>query len=255
MVLGEKTLLKLNGVSIGYAKEIYSGIEATANGGEMIALVGANGMGKSTLLRSISGLLKYRNGSIKLYGKAIEKYHPRQLARHISYVISQSPRIRNFSLFEMVSAGCYDRSDWLGNINEKDYLRVQKTIEMVGLKEFEKRDTTELSDGEFQRAAIARSLVQNSDLILLDEPTAFLDLANKILATKLLKEIAKQEKKTVIYSTHDLLQAIKLCDKIWILGYNGFYEGDPVSLKERGAFDLMFKEPLFSFNDYSAGLF
>ena len=95
---------------------------------------------------------------------------------------------------------------------------------------------------------------ENHDIILLDEPTAFLDIENKIIITKLLKEIAVKENKSVIYSTHDLIQAIKVCDKIWILGQRSFFEGDPQSLIEKGAFDQMFKDPSFKFSDYTAGL-
>jgi iron complex transport system ATP-binding protein len=241
-------LLELESVSLGYDKVIYSGINATARKGEMIALVGANGMGKSTLLRSVSGILKYHGGQIKIEGVPVEKLTSQKLSIKISYVPSQSPRTRNLSLFDMVAAGCYNRSDWLGIIDKTEKEFVKKTIEKVGLGDFIARDSSMLSDGEFQRAAIARSLVQNSTIMLLDEPTAFLDIANRITTVKLLRSIAMEEEKTVIFSTHDLLQAIKLCDKIWIMGHDAFFEGTPKSLIEKGAFDKMFKDSSLKFN-------
>ncbi len=254
MVLKGDIILKLINVSLGYNKVIYRGINACASAGEMIAVVGANGMGKSTLLRSISGILRYMGGEIRIFDKPAESYSPAKLARHVSFVPSRSPVTKNLSLFDMVATGCYGKSDWLGQISEADRERVVNTLALVGLNGLEERDSSGLSDGEFQRAAIARSFVQDSNIILMDEPTAFLDIANKITITKLLKEIAVNENKTIIYSTHDLIQAIKSCDKIWILGQNSFYEGDPISLKEKGAFDQMFKDPSFKFSDYTAGL-
>jgi len=254
MVLKGDILLELRDVSLGYNKVIYEKIDATASAGEMIAVVGANGMGKSTLLRAIAGILRYMGGGIMLMGRPVESYSPAKLAELLSFVPSQSLKTRNLSLFDMVATGCYGKSDWLGKISDEDKERVRGTIELVGLSGFEERDSASLSDGEFQRAAIARSLVQQSYMILLDEPTAFLDIENKVIITKLLKEIAIKENKCVIYSTHDLIQAIKICDKIWILGQNGFYEGHPQLLKEKGAFDQMFKDPSFKFSDYTAGL-
>ncbi len=254
MVMKGDILLRLDNVSLGYDKVIYEKIDASASAGEMIAVVGANGMGKSTLLRAVSGILGYMGGQITILERLVESYSPAKLARHVSFVPSQSLKTRNLSLTDMVATGCYGSSDWLGKITPQERVRVVNTIKLVGLEGFEDRDSASLSDGEFQRAAIARSLVQNSDIILLDEPTAFLDIENKVIITKLLKEIALKENKSVIYSTHDLIQAIKLCDKIWILGQKSFFEGDPQSLIEKGAFDQMFKDPSFKFSDYTAGL-
>ncbi|MFA6770651.1 MAG: ABC transporter ATP-binding protein [Bacteroidales bacterium] len=241
-------ILKLNNVSVGYKKTVYSKINASAGKGEMIAVIGANGTGKSTLLKSISGILPYKKGEITIFESDIRKEKPNQLATKIAFVPAQSLRARNFSLFDMLATGCYNRSNWLGTISYKDQILIKETLQKVGLTKFKDRDIATLSDGEFQRASIARSLVQNSQIILLDEPSAFLDIANKIIVTKLLKEITKSENKTVIFSTHDLQQAIKICDQIWILGYNNFIEGTPTSLIEKGAFDKIFKDSSLKFN-------
>lgn len=243
-----EVILKLKNVSLGYNKIIYSNINASASKGEMIAVIGANGTGKSTLLRSISGVLPYIKGEITVFGKEIKELKPEQLALKVSFVPSQSPKAKKFSLFDMLATGCYSRSNWLGTVSAQDQIFISNTLEKVGLGNFENRDISTLSDGEFQRAAIARSLVQDSQIILLDEPTAFLDIANKIVVTKLLKKITRDQNKTIIFSTHDLTQAIKVCDQIWILGYNGFIEGCPSSLIEKGAFDTIFKDSSLRFN-------
>lgn len=243
-----EVVLKLNNVSLGYNKIIYSNIDASASKGEMIAVIGANGTGKSTLLKSISGFLPCKEGEISVFGKSTKQYKPGQLAQKVAFVPAQSPRAKNFSLYDMLATGCYNRSNWMGNISYQDQILIGNTLNRVGLSSFENRDVSTLSDGEFQRAAIARSLVQESQIILLDEPTAFLDIANKIIVTKLLQEITHTQNKTIIFSTHDLLQAIKICDKIWILGHSSFMEGSPSSLIEKGAFDKIFKDSSLRFD-------
>ncbi len=241
-------VLEIENLSLGYDKTIYSGIDATACRGDMIALIGANGTGKSTLLRSISGILPYREGSISIFGKTIDQYKKGRLSGKVSFLPSRNYKTKNYSLFDMLSASCYQRSNWIGSISPEDTTLIYKTMDKVGLSGFAERDITTLSDGEFQRASIAGSLVQNSPLILLDEPTAFLDIANKIIITRLLKEISTSEKKTILFSTHDLPQAIKSCDKIWIMGYNGFEDGTPEELIKKGAFDNIFKDSGLKFD-------
>ncbi|MDP3452295.1 MAG: ABC transporter ATP-binding protein [Bacteroidales bacterium] len=244
----EDRILVLESLSLGYDKVIYSNINAHANSSEMIAIVGANGIGKSSLLKSISGINTYPSGKIKVLNSCVENYPAGRLAQQVSFVPSQSPRAKNLSVFDMVATSCYNRTNWLGTLRKRDWELITSTLALVGLEGFENRDSSGLSDGEFQRAAIARSLVQNSRIILMDEPTAFLDIANRIHITKLLKNITREENKTIIFSTHDLLQALKLCDKIWVMGHSGFYEGTPNDLIERGAFDMMFKDSSLKFD-------
>ena len=243
-----ESVLMLESVVIGYKRQIYPEINAELSKGEVVALIGPNGIGKSTLLKSISGIQKFRRGSITVMGKKLYEYKPGSLAQEVSYVPSQSQRAKNLSLFDMVSTGCYRRSDWLGRISSKERQFVVNTLKKVGLSELAGRDSSELSDGEYQRAAIARSLVQNSSIILLDEPTAFLDIENKITVTRLLKEIAGTEGKSIIFSTHDLQQAVKICNQIWIMGYDGFMYGTPDELITQGAFEKIFKSSSLIFD-------
>lgn len=242
------SVLILENLCLGYNKVIYREINASANKNEIIALVGPNGIGKSTLLKSIAGIQKYRSGTIRVLSRELRSYPPSRLAGQLSFVPSQSPRAKNFSLFDMVATSCYNRTNWLGKISERDYEFIYSTLKRVSLEGFAERDSSQLSDGEFQRAAIARSLIQDSKIILLDEPTAFLDIANKITITRLLKEIAEQENKTIVFSTHDLQHALKICDKIWIMGHNQFFCGEPQSLIEKGAFEQMFKDSSLKFD-------
>ncbi len=241
-------LLIMESLRLGYDREIYGPVDASASPGEMIALVGPNGVGKSTLLKSISGIQHFRSGVIILDSRDIRKIGHTEIASLISFVPSQSPRAKNLSLFDMVSSGCFNRTNWLGETTEEDRLLIIETLDRVGLNGFAERDSSQLSDGEFQRAAIARSLVQQSGIILLDEPTAFLDIENKLIITRLLKKLATEEKRCIIFSTHDLQLAIKLCDKIWLMGSDGFHQGAPSELIENGAFDTMFKDSTLKFD-------
>lgn len=243
-----KEILILNGLRLGYNKEIYGQIDASACAGEMIALVGPNGVGKSTLLKSISGIQNFRSGELIINSKNTRKISHTEHSSLISFVPSQSARANNLSLFDMVSAGCFSRTNWLGETTKDDNKLIMDTLERVGLSGFALRDSSKLSDGEFQRAAIARSLVQQSGIILLDEPTAFLDIENKLVITRLLRKLAQEENRCIIFSTHDLQLAIKLCDKIWLMGSEGFREGSPEILIENGAFDTMFKDSTLKFD-------
>lgn len=243
-----RELLIMENLRLGYDREIYGPVDASASPGEMIALVGPNGVGKSTLLKSISGIQHFRSGVIRLDSRDIRKIGHTEIASLISFVPSQSPRAKNLSLFDMVSSGCFNRTNWLGETTEEDRMLIIETLDRVGLNGFAERDSSQLSDGEFQRAAIARSLVQQSGIILLDEPTAFLDIENKLIITRLLKKLATEEKRCIIFSTHDLQLAIKLCDKIWLMGSDGFHQGAPSELIENGAFDTMFKDSTLKFD-------
>ncbi len=240
--------VKLTGLSLGYDKVLYADINASALENELIGVIGPNGAGKSTLLKSIAGIIPVMKGEIDILGKNVKDYTQRVLASHLSLVPSQSPRTQNLSVFDMVSAGSYNRTDWLGTIDAEEERFISGVIERVAMEHLANNDSSKLSDGEYQRAAIARSLVQRSRILLLDEPTAFLDIENKALITKLLHNISHTEGKTIIFSTHDLPLAIKMCDKIWIMGYYGFIEGTPDDLIKSGAFEKIFKDSGLKFN-------
>lgn len=244
----KREAIKLKEVILGYNKSIYQGINASVQEAQMVAIIGANGMGKSTLLKSISGAIPYLKGSIELFGVKLEYYSIKKLASVLSFVPSQSPKVKNLSVNDMLATSSYNRTNWLGKISKEEQLIIEQSLIRVGMIEYLNRDISTLSDGEFQRVAIARALVQDSPIILLDEPTAFLDIANRITVTNLLREICTADKKSILFSTHDLQQAITICDKVWILGQEQFFEGSPKELIEKGAFDQMFKDSSLKFS-------
>lgn len=266
-----KKLIEIKSLALGFnndgrEKVIFENINASASAGELIALIGSNGRGKSTLLKSIAGLIPIfrrlelhssdsnsilsagSNGRILYNGRMIEEFSHRELSQMISFVASHTERANHLSVKDMLSINCYYKTNWLGTITESDNKRISRALEMVGLEGFEERNSFGLSDGEYQRATIAAAIVQDSSIIILDEPTAFLDIANRFIITRLLREIAHKTGKLIIFSTHDLQLAIEMCDKIWLMASDGFYNDTPASLMESGAFEKLFTNSSMRFN-------
>ncbi|MBQ3175361.1 MAG: ABC transporter ATP-binding protein [Bacteroidales bacterium] len=264
-------LIEIKSLALGFnndgrEKVIFENINASASAGELIALIGSNGRGKSTLLKSIAGLIPIfrrqephssdsnsrpssgSNGHILYNGRMIEEFSHKELSQMISFVASHTERANHLSVKDMLSINCYYKTNWLGTITESDNKRISQALEMVGLEGFEERNSFGLSDGEYQRATIAAAIVQDSSIIILDEPTAFLDIANRFIITKLLREIAHKTGKLIIFSTHDLQLAIDMCDKIWLMASDGFHNNTPASLMESGAFEKLFTNSSMRFN-------
>lgn len=266
-----KKLIEIKSLALGFnndgrEKVIFENINASASAGELIALIGSNGRGKSTLLKSIAGLIPIfrrqelhssdsnsrssagSSGRILYNGRMIEEFSHKELSQMISFVASHTERANHLSVKDMLSINCYYKTNWLGTITESDNERISRALEMVGLEGFEERNSFGLSDGEYQRATIAAAIVQDSSIIILDEPTAFLDIANRFIITRLLREIAHKTGKLIIFSTHDLQLAIEMCDKIWLMASDGFYNDTPASLMESGAFEKLFTNSSMRFN-------
>ena len=261
-----ENLIKIENLALGFdngksEKIIFENINASASAGELIALIGSNGRGKSTLLKTLAGLQPVfcRRGNsfgstgeapdtILYAGKAIAEYSHKELSQMISFVASHTERANHLTVKDMLSINCYYKTNWLGTITESDNKRISEALAMVGLEGFEQRNSFGLSDGEYQRATIAAAIMQDSSIIILDEPTAFLDIANRFIITKLLQEIAHKTGKLIIFSTHDLQLAIDMCDKIWLMATDGFYDSTPVSLMESGAFEKLFTNSNMRFN-------
>ena len=249
----ENMLLEIKNLSLGFhigksEKVIFDGIGAQAGRGEVIALIGSNGRGKSTLLRTLVGLQNIFRGTILYEGRDINGFSHKELSEMIAFVSSHTERANHLSVKDMLGINCYYKTNWLGNITEADSAKISKALEMVGLEGFEDRNSFDLSDGEYQRATIAAAIVQDSQIIILDEPTAFLDIANRFMITKLLQRIAHEWGKLVVFSTHDLQLAIDMCDKIWLMAADGFYNDTPCSLMESGAFEKLFDNSKMVFN-------
>ena len=211
-------MIRLNDLTIGYGRRILlQHASATIPAGELVALVGRNGTGKSTLLRAIAGLGERLGGEIRLDGHSLETLSPQQLATTVSFVTTERVRIPNLRFEDVVALGRAPYTNWIGRVQEQDKAIVERSLELVGMAAFAGKTMDRMSDGECQRVMIARALAQDTPVILLDEPTAFLDLPNRYELATLLGRLAHDEGKCILFSTHDLDVALSLCDGIALI--------------------------------------
>src|SRR5690554_4584415 len=246
--------VQLDNVSIGYpgkrgAGIIQSGLTLSADRGEMIALIGKNGCGKSTLLRSIACLQPIYEGTIRLDGHDLAGMSAADRAKRVSVVLTGQQSTASFTVKELISIGRDPYTGWLGSLTEADNRVISQAIEMAYLNGFEERNIHELSDGERQRVFIARALAQDTPVILLDEPTSHLDLPNRINIMLLLQKLARDAKKTIFISTHELETAMQVSDKLWLMDKGkGVSVGVPEDMVLNGNFDTVFHHPSFEFD-------
>jgi len=251
-MIGEEKIIALNNATIGYKAKTHSvnvvksGISVYALKGELVALIGGNGVGKSTLLRTIAGFQPSMGGDVLIRGKQVNAYREKELALIMSFVSTEIIRVPNLSVFDLVSLGRYPHTNWFGKLLDEDRAIVEEAIKSVGLKGYENRMVNCISDGERQKAMIARTLAQNTDVIVLDEPTAFLDLSNKYEIVHILHELASEKGKTILFSTHDLTTAIAESDRMWVMLNDSVEQGAPEDLILNGDFESLFhSEHLF----------
>lgn len=218
-------MLELKDITAAYRqKTIFQGISATFEKGSTTALLGRNGTGKSTLLRIIAGLKECHKGKVLIDGKDIGKIRIEEKARLISCVTTEKPKVQYMSCKDIVALGRAPYTGWTGKTTQEDERIITQAMLTTDTLQYAGRPVDTLSDGELQRVMIARALAQDTTIMLLDEPTAFLDLPNRYAAAALLERIAKEKNKTVIFSTHDLDIAMKTCDEIAVLTPSGLYK-------------------------------
>ena len=214
-------ILKTSALSIGYeSKTIVSDINVTLNEGDIIALVGPNGAGKSTLFKTFSTHIKPVSGKIELFGKDLTSYSPKERAKLLGIVLTERPDDMFLKVFDVVAAGRYPYTGMFGKLSEKDENEIKVSLELVGVNNLIDRSFNTLSDGEKQKIMIAKAIAQNTPIIMLDEPTAFLDYPSKIELFSLLKKLAKEQKKVILFSSHDLELLLRYTDNLWIIAKN-----------------------------------
>jgi len=212
--------LQTKNLTIGYGvKALISDINVSLDSGQLIGLIGQNGVGKSTLIRTLIGLHKVLSGSISIGGTDMIKMKISDLSRKLGVVLTEKPTALNLTVLELISLGRHPYSSWLGLLRKDDIEAVEEAIEQTQTHYILNRRLYELSDGQLQKVMIARVLAQNTDIILLDEPTSHLDLRNKIEVLDLLKEISRSGK-AVLISTHEISLSAKVCDLFWGVDFN-----------------------------------
>jgi len=246
--------LEVKSLTVGYVHSkagkimIAEDINFSLAKGELIGLVGANGIGKSTLLRTLTGLQPSLDGLVLLEGKDLRSYSNFQLASMLSVVFTDPPASKNLSVQEIVSLGRQPYTNWIGTLSPSDRKAIQFALEATETTVLAHKKCFELSDGQMQRVSIARALAQDTPIIILDEPTTHLDLYHRAYVLKLLKNLATETNKTILFSTHEIDLAIQLSDKMIVMSPNGNFFDSPCQLIKGGKFDSLFPEKTIKFD-------
>jgi len=246
-------IIQIVDLTIGYlagkqTKPVLDQLNVTVHQGELIGIVGQNGIGKSTLLRTIARLQKPLKGSVLLDGKSVESFSRSKFAGRLSFVSTEILKLNHCTVRQMVSFGRSPYTNWFGTMVTNDIVMVEEAMESVGITAISDRYINEISDGERQRAMIARALAQDTEIIVLDEPTAFLDMPNKYEVVHLLGELSRKKNKTILFTSHDLNIAMREADRLWLITPNSFTEGVPEDLVLRHAISGLFDETRLKFD-------
>jgi iron complex transport system ATP-binding protein len=241
------TILQATDISIGYSNKkettvIASQVNVSLEKGKLIALIGANGIGKSTLLRTIIGIQSPLSGNVFLENKNIHSLDNLTLAQHLSVVLTDKLPPSNLTVFELIALGRQPYTNWIGKLTEEDIAKVNEALELTQISHLAHKRHHEISDGQLQITLIARALAQDTPLIILDEPTTHLDLLHKVTLLKLLKKLTQETGKCILFSTHDIDMAIQLSDEMIIMTPESVVQDQPCNLIMKGSFNTLFQD-------------
>ena len=248
-----KILITTFQLSIGYSSKkevncIAQNLNLELQTGKLIALIGANGIGKSTLLRTLTGIQKPLSGTVFLNGKEIEHYTPIELAQNLSLVLTEKLPPSNLTVFELVALGRQPYTNWIGTLSTDDLEKINQAIQLTQIEHLTDKKHYEISDGQLQKVMIARALAQETSIIILDEPTTHLDLFHKVSVFKLLKKLSQETNKCILFSTHDIDLAIQLSDEMIVMTEENIVQDQPCNLISKGIFNSLFKDETITFD-------
>lgn len=234
--------LQIIGLSVGYpTKEIARNIGLTLGEGELVCLLGQNGVGKSTLLRTLSNLQEPLSGQVLLDGKEIQSEDRRALATKLGIITTEKIGVSNMTVRELVALGRYPYTNWVGKESAEDTQKIEEAISRCKINYIENARLSAISDGQFQKAMVARVLAQDTDVILMDEPTAHLDVVNRVEMFQLLQSIKKETGKSILISTHELDLSMQFADELWLMNFNTpIVTGAPEDLGLSGEIEQIF---------------
>jgi iron complex transport system ATP-binding protein len=254
-----ETIFKVNQLTIGYDKGKYTdiiskNISFELGESQLTALVGANGIGKSTLLKTLTQIETPLSGEMCLYGRKIQDYTTQEISKLVSVVWANNPIQANLTVFDLVALGRHPYTNWIGMLTKTDARAIEEALTLTHCLDISHKKCYEISDGQLQKAMIARSLAQHTPVIILDEPTTHLDVYHKVFILKLLKKLAAEQKKTILFSTHEIDMAIQVCDQMILMKSDKVVSGEPCELIENHEFSAVFPSDLVDFNE-STGRF
>lgn len=230
-------------IARGNRRVVSRDLNAHLKPGELTCLLGINGAGKSTLLRTLSAFIPAIEGKVQLLGKPLEEYTPKELSKLIGVVLTGKMEQSGLTVYDMVGMGRSPYTGFWGSLTAHDKEVVDLAISKIKIQHLQERTMDTLSDGERQKVMIAKALAQETPIIFLDEPTAFLDFPSKVEMMQMLKSLAHDMNKTIFLSIHDLELALQVADKLWLLDADKLVTGTPIDLARKGNLDLFFNIP------------
>jgi iron complex transport system ATP-binding protein len=240
-------LLQIQNLSTGYfwknrkSKLLHQSLNMKLAAGELVCVLGPNGAGKSTLLRTLLGFQKPLDGEVLYGGTLLKELSVKEMAKIVSVVLTDRIEDAFLTAYEIVASGRYPYGSFSGRLTSEDKEIILEVVRQVGIENYMHRLFSTLSDGEKQKTMIARAIAQNTPLIFLDEPAAFIDSPTKVMLMELLKSLAHKHNKGVLLTTHDMEPALRFADKLWLLGNKGeFEEGEPQNLVNEGSINRFF---------------
>lgn len=248
-------MIQLNNITLAFGERmLINGATTHFECGKMVALLGRNGTGKSTLLRAIAKLGEVSCGEIMVDGRNIVDVDIRSFARLVAFVNTERVDVEALSAYDLVAIGRSPYTDWMGRMTADDRAIIERAMQITGVEHLAQRMVDTLSDGECQRVMIARALAQDTPVILLDEPTAFLDLSNRYELCTLLSRLAHDEGKLVLFSTHELDIALSLADSIALVDTPDFVHMPTAELISSGRIEKLFDSQYVQFDPQSKAI-
>ena len=242
-------MIRLENLTLAYgSRTLIRDVTAAMPRGRLTALVGRNGTGKSTLLRAIAGLGETAAGRILLDGRAVESLSPAETAATVALVTTDKVRIADLRCRDVVALGRAPYTNWIGRMQAADREIVERSLALVGMEDYADKTMDRMSDGECQRIMIARALAQQTPVMLLDEPTAFLDMPNRYELCTLLRRLAREENKCVLFSTHELDIALALCDDIALISPPDLQHMPTDEMVRSGCIERLFTGDIVAFD-------
>lgn len=240
-------IIRINQLTIGYDKQrpVFTGMTAALHPRRLTCLLGPNGMGKSTLLRTMAGFLRPLSGQLLFHDTPIQQLTAQQLSKIVSVVLTDKVDVQNLTVWELVALGRSPYTGFWGRLSDDDRQVVEQALSRTGISHLADRMTHTLSDGERQKVMIAKAMAQQTPFILLDEPTAFLDYPSKVELMEMLSRLATEEGKAIFLSTHDVELALRMADEIWLMTPDGLVVDTPSSSS--------IQSKLFQFLKYGKG--